>query len=183
MSGSHDRGIEMKKSIVKGCVALTSLSTALIMCSMGCSKKAPVDVEGTPPASVADPVPETFPITSTRDVLEEGQIPVVSMQKRVEADFNQDKLDDIAVVQEDASGKSSVSIYIRKKDDSLTRTYYKAGGINMTGDFKITALMSMSKREYTDLVVMQAFNDGRKERVFFRTQGTAFTEVERTPVR
>jgi hypothetical protein len=43
--------------------------------------------------------------------------------------------------------------------------------------------MSMAKREYTDLVVMQLFNDGRKERVFFRTQGTEFTEVERTVVR
>jgi hypothetical protein len=92
-------------------------------------------------------------------------------------------LEDIALVEEDASGNSSVSIYLRTKDDSVKRSYYKAGGIRMTGEFKITALMSMAKREYTDLVVMQLFNDGRKERVFFRTQGTEFTEVERTVVK
>jgi hypothetical protein len=178
---SHDRGIDMKKSNVKGCAALTALSTALVLCSIGCSKNEPVDVEEVAP--VIDAVPETFSITSTNEVVQEIEIPEVSMQKRVEADFNQDSLEDIALVEEDASGNSSVSIYLRTKDDSVKRSYYKAGGIRMTGDFKITALMSMAKREYTDLVVMQLFNDGRKERVFFRTQGTEFTEVERTVVK
>ncbi|MDE0838415.1 MAG: hypothetical protein OSB41_05105 [Kiritimatiellae bacterium] len=173
----------MKKTNVKGCVALMALSAALILCAMGCSKKAPVDSADASSTPSADAVPETFPITSTNVVVQEIEIPKVSMQKRVEADFNQDKLQDIALVEEDASGKSTVSIYLRTQDGSLKRSYYKAGGIRMTGEFKITALMSMAKREYTDLVVMQLFSDGKKERVFFRTHGTEFTEVERTVVK
>lgn len=168
----------MTSSARKSWVGLFAATLVLGIIVSGCSKKEAPE----PAQSEVDPTPEAFPITSTEVVIEENELPDVEMQKRVLADFNQDALDDIALVEESDTGESTVSIYLQRKGGSPARSYYKAGGISMNGDFNVTALMSKSGKDYTDLIVIQQYTDSRKEMVHFRTHGTEFREVERVTV-
>jgi hypothetical protein len=126
--------------------------------------------------------PQTFSIAETNFVVEASELPSATGQQMVRADFNFDKLEDVAITEEDESGQSVVSIYLRKQSDELRELYYRAGGIHLVGDYKVSALMSAGGKDYTDLLVMFNFPDGRKEMVHFRSSGTEFTEVLRKTV-
>ncbi|MDA1043755.1 MAG: hypothetical protein O3C57_00880 [Verrucomicrobia bacterium] len=174
----------MTLSVHKSWVGLFAATLFAVLAASGCSKKdAPEAAAPEPAPTQAATAPKAFSITATDVVVEEEELPEVSMQKRVLADFNQDDLDDIALVEQNGTGKSTVSIYLQKRDDSLTRKYYKAGGISMNGEFNVTALMSKSGKDFTDLIVIQQYSPENKEMVHFRTRGTDFKEVERVAIK
>jgi len=147
----------------------------LLVTATGCSKKEQVADE---PEEA-----EVYTITATNTVVAEDEIPVVAQTRVVRADFNMDKLEDLAVAEEYEDGKSEISIYLQKRDEDLKKAFFKAGGIRPKGEYKITALMSKKGAEHTDLLVIFSYLDNNnKQMVHYRSDGQAFREILRKPI-
>ena len=151
----------------------------LLAVSSGCSKKK--EVPPPPPVSEEPVFPMKQPFEAVETIPLE-KLNISDHTKVVRADFNMDKLEDIALIEEDKTGQSSLSIYLRKKTGGLRELYYKAVGIQQDGDYTITALMSRRGEEGTDLIVIINYPDNRKEMVHYRSDGKAFHEVDRHPL-
>ena len=147
----------------------------------GCSKAPPPSA--TPPAPPVEAAnPTTFSIAETNAIIAEAEIPVRPGEHAVRADFNLDKLEDIAISERDEAGHSVVSIFLRKPGDNLHPLFVNAGRIRQRGDYSVSALMSTGTTNHTDLLILFLYPDGSKELVHYRSSGNAFTEILRRPV-
>jgi hypothetical protein len=145
--------------------------TSVVVAAVGCSKQPP------PPPEQ----PKTFDITETRTVVAEDSIPQAPASRIVRADFNMDNLEDIALA-EDAGERSMITIYLRKPGSDLEAQYFKAGGIDQTGPYSVSALMSRKLTEHTDLIAIFNYPDGRKQMVHYRSDGRQFQEILREDI-
>ncbi|MCE9615019.1 MAG: hypothetical protein K8T26_12135 [Lentisphaerae bacterium] len=153
----------------------------LALLIMAACSRAP-QPEPPPPPPAPETTPTTFTITATNEVVASEALPTTGQSQLVRADFNADKLDDVAISEQDTDGQNVVSIYLQKRDDDPRQLFYRAGGIRQTGEYTISALMSSAQEGHADLLVIFKFGDGRKELVHFRSSGTAFTEIMRKPI-
>lgn len=155
-------------------VRIVAIAFTLAAASLGCSRqKAP------PPRPEPEANPTVFPLAETNIVVAASALPDPRKSQIVRADFNFDKRDDIAISEQDAAGRSIVSIYLQMASDQVARRYVRAGVIRQSGDYSISALMSAGGKDRSDLLVVFHFADGRKELVHFRSDGKEFREVMR----
>ncbi|MDA0577502.1 MAG: hypothetical protein O3B24_05325 [Verrucomicrobia bacterium] len=153
------------------------LAAMLLVAFSACFRKPPESPP--PPRPPPLPHPTAFSFTDTNQVVAASEIPSEGRQPLVRADFNFDRLTDVAVAETNESGQSVVTIYLRRRSGLLDERYVKAGGILQSGDYTISGLMTSGNGEHTDLVVIFAFMDGHKELVHFRSDGSEFKEVLR----
>ena len=151
----------------------------VMVISVGCSRKQEAEPSKKEPVSAAPVYPMKPPPEDPEETIPYERLNIQNNSRVVLADFNMDKLEDIALIEETPRGKSSLAVYLRKKTDGLRKLYYKAVGIEQEGDYTISALMSKRTEKGTDLLVIINYPDGRKEMVYYRSDGKAFHEIDR----
>jgi hypothetical protein len=61
----------------------------------------------------------------------------------------------------------------------MNKSFYKAGRIQETGDYTISALMTRKGEDHIDLLVMFNYITGSKELAYYRSDGKSFREIQR----
>ena len=157
--------------------------------------------EGEEVVEELEDTPVVYEFTETNETVSVEEIE--QPKYRVEADFNQDGLLDIAVAIED----SSVDIYIQKaitEEDAAQATppeaaatgvrkmaspkaakrpktvYYRAGTIDRAMDGDVIGLLSRQGSEYTDLLILVKQDSGGSELIHLVNDGERFIEPDET---
>ena len=151
----------------RGLVVLTLI---LVCAIVGCAKKEPPKPEQ----------PTSFSLKESGPVVTEEKIFEQQGKRQVVGDFNQDRLPDYAIIEEDKSGVSQISIYLQRETREMAKTYLKAGGIHQVGDYRISAIMVKESEGGTDLVLIYRYPGDLRELVQYRIEGDSIQEILRT---
>ena len=148
-----------------------SMLMIVMFCSIvGCTKKAkPRPVQ-----------PTKFELNETGPLVTE-EVMFKQLEKRsVKADFNQDNLQDYAIIEEDESGVNQISIYLQRESRDLEKTYLQAGGIHQVGEYTISVIMAQDSGGGTDLGILYKYPGDIRELVHYRIEGDSIEEVMRS---
>ncbi|HNR93732.1 MAG TPA: hypothetical protein PKK36_03885 [Kiritimatiellia bacterium] len=141
----------------------------LVVLAFGCAKKEPAA------APLPEQPPAEVPFTATNEVVMREEIQIADERKAVEADFDMDGLDDLAVIDPREGHQNEVNIFIQKPADEPSAApaaaaaasgarlvspekgkmvYYRAGVIRQPADGTVIGLMIRKRKDITDLLVL-----------------------------
>ncbi len=150
------------------CLWKTVFALTAVVVLVGCGKKErPVQ-------------PTEFQLDESGPVLTEEKLFEQQTKRQVVADFNNDNLQDYAIIEEDSSGVNQVSIYLQRESRELAKQYLQAAGIYQLGEYKISAIMAKDSAGGTDLAMIYKYADGLRELVHYRIEGNKIEEVLRS---
>lgn len=141
----------------------------VVALAAGCAKKEP---PAAPPATEEPPAEVSF--TATNEVVVREEIQIADERKAVEADFDMDGLDDLAVIDPREGHQNEVNIFIQKpaEEPAAAETppgasgvriaspekgkiaYYHAGVIRQPQSGTVIGLMIRKRKDLTDLLVL-----------------------------
>ena len=117
--------------------------------------------------------------SNATEVVTASEIKKYRKTKVVKADFNMDKLEDLAVMHEYGDNATEVSIFLQKprrtKSDDVS--YFKAGAIRPGDGGKIVGVASKKTGKYTDLILLVAYSEQENRMICYKNNGTGFNEV------
>ena len=142
----------------------------VVALAAGCAKKEPP--VAAPPATEEPPAEVSF--TATNEVVVREDIQIADERKAVEADFDMDGLDDLAVIDPREGHQNEVNIFIQKPAEEPPATgtppeaagtqiasqekgkiaYYHAGVIRQPQSGTVIGLMIRKRKDLTDLLVL-----------------------------
>jgi hypothetical protein len=150
------------------CVTLSTFA----LCS--CSK----EQEVAPPP---EPLPTTFDYTATNAILDAQAVHAAAKSdKTLEADFNLDGLNDLAVIRQNGSRtKNEVDIYIQKKPDEKQDApkFYAGGRIVRPDGGRIAALMSKVAGAQVNMLLLISYSNKPPHLIEYINDGKTFTEL------
>ena len=162
----------MKKTLLAGLISIS------VIACVSCSKTEEPEPEPEPKEQTV------FSFTDTNTIVKAQDIKPVSETSTVKADFNLDGGEDIAVVDKDEEGKEVVSLYIQTpvRDTAAAKaledkSYFRAGAIVPPEGATIRGVMSRRRENYTDLLILYAYDYKDNETIHYRNDGTKFTLV------
>lgn len=163
------------------CICL-GLTLCLVTIS-ACGKKSDEAAQNPPTAKK----PVSFANTNTILKASEAEPAITdTTAKSVTADFNNDGLKDLAVLNQTTGSKNEVEIYIQKKQEPTTppvtaeKEYFHAGTIQHEGDGRVIGLMVESQKQLADLVLLMEYPDRvNREMIHYKNNGEQFLLISR----